>query len=589
MYDAIVLGGGLYGCKMALALRSSGVRRVLLVEPNTMLGGATTVNQNRVHGGYHYPRSLKTARSAQANYVRFLADHAPAIVRNDRHVYAIAEGSKTSPEEFRAAMDAVGAPLKAIAVPHWMTDDVLAAYEVEEVVFDIVKLREFVAAQFRQTGVEVRQTYGYIKDVDDRCATVAVMGEHHHFEMEEARYVFNCTYGSLADVGARVKTRLQYEWCEVALVDAPLALARTDVTVMNGLFWSLMWYPSKGCHALTHVEHTVHRRWFSDGNTGHLTHYETAFPAMRDAAAEHAPVMRECKHLGSLWTRRVVLADNEPDDGRPILWEYDERSPRVISVLGSKFNSVYDAVEMVERGEWRQNDHALNVRTEGRRALVGMGFVGRNLDVPGRFTDRYNRRNINDLAGHYRQLVIAAPGAQKWLANADPDADLDGVVDLVAALRRCTADEVRLVSTIDVHSDCSYGENRKYFEEKVREVFPHAKVVRLPALYGPGLKKNALFDLLHRGEAYVHPDSTYQWFDVRGTWAQFEGLKPGWSWDVLPASLPLSWLCEQVGAPANPHGVISFYQRGPYNIPLEDVKAGLLAYIEEVRCAKSPS
>src|SRR5258705_13216804 len=75
--DAVVLGGGMYGCKIAIALRSLGLDGLLL-EPNRIPSGATAANQGRVHGGYHSPRSYHTAPPAQKYYRRLPADHAPA-------------------------------------------------------------------------------------------------------------------------------------------------------------------------------------------------------------------------------------------------------------------------------------------------------------------------------------------------------------------------------------------------------------------------------------------------------------------------------------------------------------------------------
>ena len=61
--DALVVGGGFYGCGIAAALRQRhGLARVLVVERETdLLARASYVNQARVHNGYHYPRSFMTA------------------------------------------------------------------------------------------------------------------------------------------------------------------------------------------------------------------------------------------------------------------------------------------------------------------------------------------------------------------------------------------------------------------------------------------------------------------------------------------------------------------------------------------------
>ena len=43
--------------------------------------------------------------------------------------------------------------------------------------------------------------------------------------------------------------------------------------------------------------------------------------------------------------------------------------------------------------------------------------------------------------------------------------------------------------------------------------------MRLPGLFGPGLKKNLVFDLLHQPhERFAHSDSTFQFYDVRDLW-----------------------------------------------------------------------
>jgi hypothetical protein len=54
-------------------------------------------------------------------------------------------------------------------------------------------------------------------------------------------------------------------------------------------------------------------------------------------------------------------------------------------------------------------------------------------------------------------------------------------------------------------------------------VFPELHIVRLPGLFGPGLKKNVIYDLLHDNclDA-IHPESAFQYYDVTSLWEDLE-------------------------------------------------------------------
>lgn len=96
-------------------------------------------------------------------------------------------------------------------------------------------------------------------------------------------------------------------------------------------------------------------------------------------------------------------------------------------------------------------------------------------------------------------------------ANRQPENDRQAIERLIAQLGRIKAERFVLISTIAVLDGFSasdedtasfegslpYGVHRRLLEEFVAANFPDALVVRLPALFGAGLKKNFLFDLLN--------------------------------------------------------------------------------------------
>lgn len=170
-------------------------------------------------------------------------------------------------------------------------------------------------------------------------------------------------------------------------------------------------------------------------------------------------------------------------------------------------------------------------------ALIGhTGFVGTNLRAARLFDVLVNSTNVEELRGKSFELVVCAGArAEKWKANRDPDSDLAGIERLTNVLHDVRARRFVLVSTVDVFetplsidesaiADARhpYGRHRRLLEVLCARQFP-TLVVRLPALFGPGLKKNALFDLLHDNQVEkIHPDATYQFYDVRWLWPDVE-------------------------------------------------------------------
>ena len=172
---------------------------------------------------------------------------------------------------------------------------------------------------------------------------------------------------------------------------------------------------------------------------------------------------------------------------------------------------------------------------EENNGLIGYtGFVGTTLMASCFFKQTFNTSNIESLSGkEFDTLVCCGLPAAKWIANKDPDADQAGVQRLVRAMKGVKAKRFVLISTVDVYphpfqvnelSDCTgsnhaYGRHRREFEIFVQERFSNVLVLRLPALFGRGLKKNVLFDLVHnKSMETINPDSMFQWYDVKLLW-----------------------------------------------------------------------
>lgn len=147
-------------------------------------------------------------------------------------------------------------------------------------------------------------------------------------------------------------------------------------------------------------------------------------------------------------------------------------------------------------------------------ALVGYtGFVGSNLTDSYEFDGLYNTKNIETAYGTKPDLLIyAGVRAEKFIANHDPEQDLQRIQEAFTNIKRIQPQRIVLISTVDVYrtpvkvdeetpvliQDLQpYGANRYLLEELVRNEFQEVSVVRLPGLFGSNIKKNFIFDYLN--------------------------------------------------------------------------------------------
>jgi hypothetical protein len=170
-----------------------------------------------------------------------------------------------------------------------------------------------------------------------------------------------------------------------------------------------------------------------------------------------------------------------------------------------------------------------------KSALIGYtGFVGQNIDSQYHFTDKYNSSNIKEIIGREYDLVVSAANrAEMWRINQNPEADLAEINDFIQDLTQVKIKKLVLISTVGVYKNPNganedttidtegllpYGANRYRLEQFCTENFD-TTIIRLPGLFGKGLKKNVIFDLLHSNNVEnIHKDGVYQYYNLDNIW-----------------------------------------------------------------------
>jgi hypothetical protein len=150
-----------------------------------------------------------------------------------------------------------------------------------------------------------------------------------------------------------------------------------------------------------------------------------------------------------------------------------------------------------------------------------------------KFDSFYNSKNFYEAKNEYfDELFFTGIPAVKWYANKFPEEDNKIIEDIKSILKTIYVKKIILISTIDVYEyvdsqqdedyECDifnnhyYGQHRYLFEQFIKKQFDNYHILRLPALFGSGLKKNIIFDLMNNNQIENIPkDSVFQWYDLQ--------------------------------------------------------------------------
>lgn len=378
--DYLVIGGGFYGCCLALFLGSVSDRIMLAEAGPRIMDRASRVNQARIHTGFHYPRSPLTAVKSLSLHRRFAQDFPDAVVDRFQMLYAIARRrSKVSAKRFFRMFDDLGAPIRQASPSQaalFDPDTIEAVFACTEWAFDCDTLRRHIANRLDAAPVDLR--------LGTRVEALERRGAGYLARLSSgaevtARYVFNVTYAQTNDILSRAglpPAQLKYELTELVLIEPPEELQPYGITVMDGPFFSAMPYPSEELHSLTHVRYTPHRSW-TDAPAGspagspyeifRQASPESRFRHMILDSQRYVPALAGARYRRSIYDVKAILTKNERDDGRPILYQRRPQDSPLISILGGKIDNIYDLFDLV-----RQTEPEFAAAT-GARLLGGPG------------------------------------------------------------------------------------------------------------------------------------------------------------------------------------------------------------------------
>ena len=97
MKKIVIIGAGIHGLTTGIELAKSGYDITILDKNPGIFEGTSGATHNRAHLGYHYPRSIETAKECKIGLENFKAKYPESIVDIDSYYMIEKTGNVSLP------------------------------------------------------------------------------------------------------------------------------------------------------------------------------------------------------------------------------------------------------------------------------------------------------------------------------------------------------------------------------------------------------------------------------------------------------------------------------------------------------------
>jgi hypothetical protein len=368
-YDHIIIGGGIFGIYTAIYLSQKNQKVCVIEKENVLFKKASIVNQARLHAGYHYPRSIATAKIADSYKERFTRDHAQFINFKFKKYYAIDKyGSFTNSTQFERfcnTLNIMAEPVKEHPLINLMRIEEL--YLTEEFSFDPVLIAEFYKHKIKEAkNVDIvmhAMIAEVIKETGRWKIKIYDITNKEDVRWIESQSVINATYCGTNTVNRLfgiTNLKLMHEITEMAMISSS-EFQNIGLTIMDGHFASLMPYGLSGLLSLSSVTYTHHKVSYDDEPVFDCQQLNNKCKPDAIEICNNCPAKPEsnknkmlCQirnyinenveltYLFSMFTIKTKLQASYIDDGRPTEISKLNANPDFYCLFAGKINSIYE-------------------------------------------------------------------------------------------------------------------------------------------------------------------------------------------------------------------------------------------------------
>jgi hypothetical protein len=328
--SVLIIGAGWYGCHLAHILQKKNIEFVIVDKTNKIFEGSSSKNQNRLHLGFHYPRSEETIIESLNGHDKFLELYSDLVHAFEKNLYFISsKNSKIDAETYVKTM-------KKYTNRFSEYSDILPI-EIENVDNPVIQVEEKLINPFKAQKFFRDTLNPFFVKIENDDAFNSIDGIVQHFN-KKFDLVINCTYNHLQPISYdhfELYVTLVYK------INTPDTFA---YTVMDGAFFSIYPYDTENkLYTVTSVVHGV-------AYTGKVPEYKFTNDELiiiknkiDDQISEYIKDWNSIAVYDGYFTSWKTKPDTKKDD-RSLRYEYtDHDQCKYLQFYGGKITGIFEA------------------------------------------------------------------------------------------------------------------------------------------------------------------------------------------------------------------------------------------------------
>lgn len=326
----LIIGAGWYGCHIAKKLLEKGICITLVDKKNGFFNGSSYKNQNRLHLGFHYPRSSATIKECIEGYYKFMKEYTTLTTPVPKNLYFISSNnSLIDISSYKTIFDE-----HDISYNIYKNNLPLIINNIES---PIIQVDERYINPFSAKEYFTRILSPYLKYISD-TSVFSSIEKIIEYCNEPYDFILNCTFNQLQPI--------PYEQCElfVTLLYKINTIDLFAYTIMDGPFFSIYPYDiSNNIYTVTSVVHGVAYKGELHDYTLSEIQLNSIIQKMDMQIKEYIPEWNSIASYMSHYTSWKMKHNTTTDD-RSVRHAQDGN---ILSIYGGKITGIFEAEKIV--------------------------------------------------------------------------------------------------------------------------------------------------------------------------------------------------------------------------------------------------